>query len=120
MMNGIRWLTWLPLALAASIVAGAAGTWFSPSLTGFLVGAALPGFLCGQSQNGIGTSPSWGAFPVALSLLNRASTGIQHRISTVPTMKICADPFGYRISIESPRNSEKSVKVVGSTTGENL
>ncbi len=28
-MNGIRWLAWLPLALAASIAAGAAGTWYS-------------------------------------------------------------------------------------------
>src|SRR5688500_8019063 len=28
-MNGIRWLAWLPLALVASIVAGAAATWHS-------------------------------------------------------------------------------------------
>lgn len=29
MVHSLRWLAWLPLALAASIIAGAAGTWFS-------------------------------------------------------------------------------------------
>jgi hypothetical protein len=29
MMSAVRWVLWLPLALLASMVAGAAGTWFA-------------------------------------------------------------------------------------------